>query len=195
MPTLEQPLPAVAPPAISFPVPPVAERPLDVEEGDRVFVRKFNLRGVNDRPALGISQEDLAGLLERLRVDRQGLGDVDASGFTPAEKDEIAGFMQNVVTNRDQDMLFEDYQALIDKLRFERLKRDAGMTIGQLQEVASAVTEYYRSAGLILAQAFVPAQEVRDDLLLLLNRQTGSQLGGHVDDPVQNVVEHSPAIG
>ncbi len=162
LPQLDQALPAVAPPAVSFPVPPVAERPLDVEEGDRVFVKKFRLRGVSDRPALGISQGDLTDVLERLRIDRQGLGDVDASGFTPAEREEIAGFMQTVITNPDQDMLFEDYQALVDKLRFERLKRDAGMTIGQLQEVANAVTEYYRSAGLILAQAFVPAQEVRD---------------------------------
>jgi hemolysin activation/secretion protein len=34
------------------------------------------------------------------------------------------------------------------------------MTIGQMQEVANAVTQYYRNAGFILAQAFIPAQEV-----------------------------------
>ena len=35
-----------------------------------------------------------------------------------------------------------------------------GFAINQLQEVASQVTKYYRDHGLILAQAFVPAQEV-----------------------------------
>ena len=162
LPQFEEPLPTVAPPAVSFPIPPVAVRPLDVEEGERVFVKKFSLRGVSDRPGLGISSTELSTVLDRLRIDQQGLGDVDETGFTPDEKEQIAAFMQNVVTNPDQDMLFEDYQSLVDKLRVERLKRDSGMTIGQLQEVANAVTKYYRSAGLFLAQAFVPAQEVRD---------------------------------
>ena len=163
MPRLDDELPAVAPPpAVSFPIPPVVERPLNVDEGERIFVKGFRLRGVTDRPALGVSEEELQALLERLRVNRQGLDKVDESGFTPEERAEIAAFMRDVVTNPDQDMLFEDYQALVDRLRTERLRRDAGMTIGQLQEAANAVTEYYRRAGFILAQAFVPAQEVSE---------------------------------
>jgi hemolysin activation/secretion protein len=41
------------------------------------------------------------------------------------------------------------------------------MTIGQIQEVAAAVTEHYRGAGYILAQAFVPAQEVKDGVVFI----------------------------
>ena len=41
------------------------------------------------------------------------------------------------------------------------------MTIGQIQEVAAAVTERYRGAGFILAQAFVPAQEVDDGVVTI----------------------------
>ena len=40
--------------------------------------------------------------------------------------------------------------------------RPEGFTVGRLQEVADAVTQYYREHGLIIAQAFVPVQEVAD---------------------------------
>ena len=42
-----------------------------------------------------------------------------------------------------------------------------GFTVNQLQAIADDVTLYYRSRGLILAQAFVPAQEVQDGVVLL----------------------------
>ncbi len=45
-------------------------------------------------------------------------------------------------------------------LEEQRVLRPEGFTIGRLQTVADAVTEYYREKGLILAQAIVPAQTV-----------------------------------
>src|SRR5690606_6755876 len=51
-----------------------------------------------------------------------------------------------------------------------------GYTVNQLQSVADDVTLYYRRRGLIQAQAFVPAQEVRDGVvaLQLLEGELGS---------------------
>jgi len=37
-----------------------------------------------------------------------------------------------------------------------------GFTVNQLQELAGKVADYYHAKGFILAQAFVPAQDVRD---------------------------------
>ena len=70
--------------------------------------------------------------------------------------------MRAVVDDPEWDNQLTDYEVLVDRLREERLDRDTGMTIGQMQEVANAVTQYYRDAGFILAQAFIPAQEVAD---------------------------------
>ena len=36
-----------------------------------------------------------------------------------------------------------------------------------MQEIAAAVTQYYRSAGFVLAQAFIPAQEVVDGIVVI----------------------------
>ncbi len=47
----------------------------------------------------------------------------------------------------------------------KRAAYPAGFTVGHLQEVADAVTTYYRERGLILAQATVPVQTVTDDVV------------------------------
>lgn len=166
------------PPDSMFPIPPSVDRPLDVEEGDRLFVESFALKGVVDKPGLGIDAKQLGELVENLRQETQQLNAVDENGFTEIERVEIGSFMKMVVTDRDLDMRFEDYEALIDKLRAIKDQRDAGMTIGQMQEIAQAVTQYYRSAGFVLAQAFIPAQEVADGVVTIevLEGQLGNVL-------------------
>jgi len=70
----------------------------------------------------------------------------------------------------------EDVLALVERLRREYQGLDGagdarptgperGLTIGQLQEIANAVTKFYRRAGFILAQAFLPAQEVKNGIV------------------------------
>ncbi len=49
----------------------------------------------------------------------------------------------------------------------ERLKREGQFTFGQLQLVADQVTNLYRRNGLILAQVFVPEQEVVEGTVVL----------------------------
>ena len=92
--------------------PPVINRPLDVDEGERIQVARFELRGYTDREELGISREELEALLAQKQSERPD-----------------------------------------------------GFTVGHLQEVAVEVTRYYRSKGLILAQAFVPVQTVSDGVV------------------------------
>ena len=145
-----------------FPIPPVIDRPLGVEDGERLFVAKFLLKGTVDRPDQGILEAELKKMLEESRVVTQGLDKVGPDGFTGEERQEIASFMRAVVDDPEWDNQLADYEVLVDRLREERLDRDTGMTIGQMQEVANAVTQYYRNAGFILAQAFIPAQEVAE---------------------------------
>ena len=150
-----------------FPIPPVIDRPLGVEDGERLFVAKFLLKGTIDRPDLGILKADLRKMLEESRVLTQGLDKVGPDGFTDEERQEIAAFMRVVVEDPEWDNQLADYEVLVDRLREERLDRDTGMTIGQMQDVANAVTQYYRNAGFVLAQAFIPAQEVADGVVTI----------------------------
>jgi hemolysin activation/secretion protein len=81
----------------------------------------------------------------------------------PFETDEgprIAVRQFRLVDARDLprfDIEVADVQALLDA----KLAEKQEYTIGQLQEVADAVTTFYREKGLILAQAVVPVQTVQ----------------------------------
>jgi len=97
-----------APASEVFSIPPMIERPLGVDEGEKIVVNSFVLQGIMDRPETGIYRRDIETLAEKMRQDRPD-----------------------------------------------------GFTVGQLQEVANTITRYYRQKGLILAQAFVPEQEVK----------------------------------
>jgi hemolysin activation/secretion protein len=53
-----------------------------------------------------------------------------------------------------------EVQAILDAAL--RAQPAAGYTIADLEGVADKVTDYYRQKGLVVAKAFIPAQEVRD---------------------------------
>ena len=60
------------------------------------------------------------------------------------------------------DVKIADLQALVDA---EKEKHPEGFTIGELQEVADAVTRFYREKGLILAQGVIPVQSVQGGIV------------------------------
>ena len=95
------------PPPETFQVPALIDRPLEIDDGEKIEVKRFMLDGAVDRPRHKIAVSEV--------------------------------------------------QALVDTKLAERAD---GFTVGRLQEVADAVTKYYRDHGLILAQAFVPVQSV-----------------------------------
>ncbi len=168
------PVPPTSPPAPPspadlepFPVPPAVERPLDPNVGERLFVARFDLQGAVDHPEAGVRLADLKDLVEDLRREHLGLVDVDDNGFTAAERERISEVVRGLVDAEDEDRDTAALETLIQGLRQQRFRRLAGMTIGQIQEVAAAVTERYRSAGFILAQAIIPAQEVDDGVVII----------------------------
>lgn len=155
----------------TFSIPPVYERPLGVEEGDRVLVKGFVLRGIEDDLAAGIRTaeiearvqarfDELATLIEDLRITRQNRDKIDADGFTKEEKEKILAFITSVLSSVSADSQVEAYEQFIQGLRLQRLERDQGLTIGQMGLIAEEVTKYYRERGYFLARAVIPAQEV-----------------------------------
>jgi hemolysin activation/secretion protein len=175
--------PVMPPPTIPVPennldlsVPPVYERPLGAEEGERVFVKRFVITGVvGDRKA-GIDPEEIQKqvdevfasiqkITEQQRLTKQNLEKQGPEGFTPDEQDKIIKFMQGAVKTGSPEEQQKQYQAFIQQLMLERLQRLQGLTIGQLQKVADAITQYYHDKGYFLARAVIPAQEIKEGVV------------------------------
>jgi len=143
-------------------VPPLMDRPLGVDEGGRLFVKSILLRGAVDRPQAGISLKEVRELVERLRFMRQKLDAEVFSGFTDEELELGAKVLRQLVDDQGQIDTEKGFviEQLVTDLRFKMQQR--WLTIGQLQQIADEVTRYYRSKGFFLAQAYLPAQTVRD---------------------------------
>jgi hemolysin activation/secretion protein len=95
-------------------VPPVIDRPFEVDEGPYVIVRQFRLLDARDLKRHRIQVSEIEQILEQARQERP-----------------------------------------------------EGFSIGQLQQAADLVTQYYRERGLILAHAVVPVQDVDDGVVEL----------------------------
>jgi len=165
-------LPRVSPERVPIPkeesfleIPKVVDRPLGAEEGDRVKVTEFVLKGVQTREEYGIREEDIAFIAEANRVRRQRLDEEDTGGFTTDEVDDIAEFIRRLVEEPNQRPTSSELWKLVFKLRNSEWSR--GLTIGQIQEVADEITRYYRQHGLILATAFIPAQDVTEGKVII----------------------------
>lgn len=171
--------PPVLPPPTSnlqINVPPVAERPLQANQGARVIVRKFVITGViGDRTASIVPQDiqtavdqrfaQLQRLVEQQRERMQHQQASGPEGFTPAEQEQIKKFMQGLPKAQAPAEQQKAYQQFIQQLELERQQQMRGLTVGQLQEIADVVTRYYHERGYFLARAVIPAQEVNDGVV------------------------------
>ncbi|WP_404414970.1 ShlB/FhaC/HecB family hemolysin secretion/activation protein [Marinospirillum sp.] len=72
-----------------------------------------------------------------------------------------------------------DLQEVAELLEEARQERPSGFTIGQLEQVADKVTNYYRSRGLILAKGVIPVQTVDDGVVAIqvIEGKLGQVLG------------------
>ena len=177
--------PVVPPPILPLPetnlqinIPPVSERPLQVNQGVRVFVRKFQITGVIGDRRAGIIPADIQtavdkrfaqinALVEKQREAAQHLGEHGAAGLTKEEQKQLTAFMQTLPKTESQANRHKQYQSFIDKLQQQRLQQLQGLTIGQLQQIADVVTKYYHDRGYFLARAIIPTQEVNNGIITI----------------------------
>ena len=96
-------------------------------------------------------------------------------GLDEGPRVQVGGFRMLGASSRvDHGISLADIESLL--ARHHEAQPPEGYTVNQLQAVADDVTLYYRSRGLILAQAFVPAQDVYDGIVAL--RLIEGSLGG-----------------
>lgn len=135
-------------------------------DGPRIIVRKFVFQGLKDYPEYGISKDEVEERAERLRVIYMKEDRIGADGYTPEEKNEITEFLHDIGSQKSvENITHEDLQSLLEIVREQNQSR--GLSFADLEEVANKITLYYRSRGLFLARVQLPAQEVKDGIVVL----------------------------
>lgn len=146
-------------------VPPVFQRPLGVDAGGRIHVSRFEVKGVVEHPDFGINQKVVDDFVEGLRIDIQNLNTMNEFGLSDEDMKAIGKQLQETLYEDDEIALIE-HAKLLKKLRQAKRYREE-MSIGQLQEVANKLTDFYRKNGLVIAQVFVPEQTIEDGVVTL----------------------------
>ena len=146
-------------------VPPVYQRPLGIDAGARLHVRKFIVTGVKDWPEYNITQARIDALVEKLRLDMQTIEVMNEYGLTKEDMEE-AGRRLKESLYTDDEAAAKDHAEFLKQLRKNKKFREE-MSIGQLQDVANQITDLYRSAGFVIAQAYVPEQKVEEGVVTI----------------------------
>lgn len=147
-------------------VPAVRDRSPDPTAGPRLAVSEFRLQGLVEFPELGITRATLTELVESIRFVIMGEGKLLESGYTIDELGEISNLLVEIEEETmDRHVSPLEVQKLVWLIREQRGKR--GVTLGQIEAVASKITQFYRERGFILAKAFIPKQRVRDGVVSL----------------------------
>jgi hemolysin activation/secretion protein len=146
-------------------VPPVYQRPLGVDAGARLHVKKFVVTGVNDWPEFNITQVRIDAFVEKLRLDMQTIDAMNEYGLTKEDMEEAGKRLKESLYS-DDEAAAREHAEFLNQLRKNKKFREE-MSIGQLQDVANQVTDLYRSAGFVIAQAYVPEQKVEDGVVTI----------------------------
>ena len=147
-------------------IPSVRERDPDPLAGPRLNITEFRVQGIVEYPELGITRESLNRLVEGIRFEMMGEGEMLDSGYTLEEVSEISDLMAQIEDDTSGDRVGPlDVQRLVFLIRDQRRRR--GVTVGMVESVADTITRYYRERGFILAKAYIPEQRVRDGVVTL----------------------------
>lgn len=147
-------------------IPSVRERDPDPMAGPRLNVTEFRVQGIVEFPELGITRESLNKLVESIRFDMMGEGEMLESGYTLDEVSEISDLIAEIEEETSDTSVGPlELQRLVFLIREQR--RNRGVTLGMIETVADTITRYYRERGFFLAKAYIPEQRVRDGIVTL----------------------------
>ena len=143
---------------------PVSERNPNPQTSPRMPVTRTVIRDFTAYPGVdeaAVSQV-MADALSTIRA-RNVEG---AHGFTGAELEEVGRFLNALGVHATSAPLSAADAADLQELVAEQKAR-RGISVVEIEEVAAAVQAHYRSAGYLLAVAYVPTQEVADGVVEL----------------------------
>lgn len=141
-------------------IPPVRDR----QFGPRIHVRAIRFEQLPVFPDQGITNEAVQQLAEKLRRRYSREDEVQAGGFTRTELEELAVQLDEIGARDNPDALTpERLDELVTTLR--RQQQERGLSYGDLEEIANQITRFYRERGMILAKAYIPAQQVENGVV------------------------------
>ncbi len=155
-------------------IPSTRYRNPDTESGPRLWVKEIRLQGIGDYPELGIFRKDIIKHIEDRRHAIMREDKLRAHGYTDEEIAEILDLLNTIdVTRQFDHVTTPDLQKFIWLVREQKEKR--GLSLGEIENIAYEVEEYYRERGMGLVTAFVPRQAMRDGVLVItvLNGKLG----------------------
>ncbi len=146
-------------PSPDFDLPPVRDR----NDEARIWVNKIEFIDLPEFPQQGIYAEQVMEMAEQHRRRSMKEDELLAGGFTTEELAELAALLTDMGVDMNARSMpdrvtRQQTSDLIGLLQRQKARR--GMSLGDLNELATKVTQYYRRNGLFLARAIIPAQEV-----------------------------------
>lgn len=151
----------------NFAIPNAPDRPTLPTAGPFFDVKDVKIEGIQDRPDIGLSVDSLLNTA-RDELKRQAHEqEIETQGYSNEELLQVARYLDEVKNRRD-DTDFTKVallNQLIDLLKTFQSRR--GISVFDLEAVASAVQDKVRDTGLILAQVVVPPQTVKDGVVTL----------------------------
>ncbi|NOZ52240.1 MAG: ShlB/FhaC/HecB family hemolysin secretion/activation protein [Gammaproteobacteria bacterium] len=145
-------------------IPAVTERDPNPESGQRIWVKEIKVQGIVERPEYGIIKKDIDAFVEKLRQEAMRENELLKYGYSLEELAEIAELMLEIDAANNLGQVTEpDVQKLIWLVRQQKERR--GLTLGNLEEIADKLTNYYRERGFFLTNVYIPKQEVRDAIV------------------------------
>lgn len=136
------------------------------ESGPRILVNRFEFENFREYPELDITAEGFAAEAERLRVQYMKEDLLLEGGFTIDESTEVIDYLQEIGREGDVDNItYEDMQNLVGIVR--QHNRNRGLSFADLEEITTQLSLYYRQRGLFLARVQLPAQEIKDGVVVL----------------------------
>lgn len=161
-------LAAAAPLPVNIPA--VAERDPNPATSARLTVREVQLPGLltaaGESRYAGLEpaavEAQIADAVARIRERHK----LSSHGFSNPELQEVGRLLSAFgVHDAEASLSPQESQALLDLIATQKQRR--GLSVAELEEVASAVQQHVRSRGFFLAHVYVPEQQVSDGVVQL----------------------------
>lgn len=195
-------LPPQAGEPLDFRVPALVDRPLDVDEGEKVVVARFQLKGLVDRPEFDLTVAEVEAMLEERRQARpegfsvgrlqeaaqavtqllRSKGLILAQAFLPVQTVENNTVVIEVLEGRLGRVLAEGNQ----RFKNEQLQRPFESLLNQpvtQREIEAAVLRVTDTPGLSVFGIFQPGQQVGEaDFLLKVQEEDRFEFDARYDN-------------
>jgi len=150
--------------ALGLTIPPVSERDPDPKKSPVLAVTGIQLGDAAQQ--LLLTGTDPQEQLEIWFAEEQAKTTTDvAGGFTAAELADLGGLLHRLGAHSEQG-LDEAAVVAMNKL-FRQQRQHRGLKLAQVENIAARLQAWYRQRGFLAARAFVPAQDVVGDTVVI----------------------------